>query len=934
MANYCRKCGAKLASDVKFCPECGEKIQPAPAPRAGAKSTVKAGPAGTAGAKSTLKAGTAGATGPDKNRDPGRKRKSAKGSPGLCVLLSAVMVLELILIAFWQPGLLRTSKKPQNPGTGGGAASTAAGPGAVSAGTGPVSDGKGTEASGDPASGSWEGTIDISERGFSGIVFGASDTAGEPERAQVSIENPAVRFQNGVRLEFGDYCLNEEPGEVSVQPYRVKDDGEYQAVCYDLKMDGGSAEFAGLVTVTLPYDPDWGDNVCVQYYDEENGAWIAKYTEAENGLATIRTTHFSKYAAFRKMVDNSRLSEADGDVFDLEIDEWADSYFDRVHLNYRRLAAQIKAGKIAQDDTLSRLLNEGNRYWMDRGLTISNNTITGADYYIKLEALLANPGASKVLSGLSTKLGYVGMVISLAKLMYQWYRDGFEKALSDNVNDLSALLISIGGQMLGGPVGLIIAACVLCYYVYSTASATISDISLQGNGSLEELAYRTFTSKYVTYNPKTAKLNYTYFDRKNEEHLKAWANGDIYDKPGYHPLPSSAATGYAEWKLVFDNALERKRAYGTDPAKFIDTLLSVYTNVFWNIDDNTRQSYLKNTQWGTFIREPMADSYKTPSTLDQRKFSSSYKKDLYSFLKPYMLHLMEIRYEESLDETFEAYCSLEHELNSTIRVQVTDPRFNNFEQSPYSDHDIGLANESGKEIMIMVSGFGTVEFTKLSWLRRGAPSVLRVKPYHYEKNAPDLFNIRFEMKDRVTTIPLERKEGIWELQAVRYTSHSVTTVNGHVLAESRLDLDVPPDARSFSGKYQSTDEKKNYTGVLPGALVTGEQLNKTLNKDEILKYHIGIEVYMDLPENLDYSRFNANEFRDNRIESRLVWQSVDQGKQSFFETQNVTPLAEGTRTLFINYGLFTLIYRERPEDEASAKKWKLAPVDAGGDIHL
>jgi hypothetical protein len=236
--------------------------------------------------------------------------------------------------------------------------------------------------------------------------------------------------------------------------------------------------------------------------------------------------------------------------------------------------------------------------------------------------------------------------------------------------------------------------------------------------------------------------------------------------------------------------------------------------------------------------------------------------------------------------------------------------------------------------MIKVSGFGTVEFTKLSWLRRGAPSVLRVKPYHYEKNAPDLFNIRFEMKDRVTTIPLERKEGIWELQAVRYTSHSVTTVNGHVLAESRLDLDVPPDARSFSGKYQSTDGNKNYTGVLPGALATGEQLNKTLNKDEILKYHIGIEVYMDLPENLDYSRFNANEFRDNRIESRLVWQSVDQGKQSFFETQNVTPLAEGTRTLFINYGLFTLIYRERPEDEASGKKWKLAPVDAGGDIKL
>ncbi|MBO5599325.1 MAG: hypothetical protein J5943_12115 [Oribacterium sp.] len=46
---------------------------------------------------------------------PQPKPKSRKG---LCIVLTIVMVLELVLIAFWQPGLLRSGRKESVGGSG------------------------------------------------------------------------------------------------------------------------------------------------------------------------------------------------------------------------------------------------------------------------------------------------------------------------------------------------------------------------------------------------------------------------------------------------------------------------------------------------------------------------------------------------------------------------------------------------------------------------------------------------------------------------------------------------------------------------------------------------------------------------------------------------------------------------------------------------
>ena len=102
MANFCRKCGTRLTPNAKFCPNCGQPTAHG--------STVSGQASGSGPARPALTPGrgngqTFGMT-PDAPRAP-----QAKSRAGLCILLSAVMVLELALIAFWQPGLLRSDRK-------------------------------------------------------------------------------------------------------------------------------------------------------------------------------------------------------------------------------------------------------------------------------------------------------------------------------------------------------------------------------------------------------------------------------------------------------------------------------------------------------------------------------------------------------------------------------------------------------------------------------------------------------------------------------------------------------------------------------------------------------------------------------------------------------------------------------------------------------
>ena len=103
MANFCRNCGTRLTPNVKFCPNCGQPI--APGTTVSGQAASGSGPAGPALTPGRGNGQTFGNT-------PGTLRApQAKSRAGLCVLLSAVMVLELVLIAFWQPGLLRSDRK-------------------------------------------------------------------------------------------------------------------------------------------------------------------------------------------------------------------------------------------------------------------------------------------------------------------------------------------------------------------------------------------------------------------------------------------------------------------------------------------------------------------------------------------------------------------------------------------------------------------------------------------------------------------------------------------------------------------------------------------------------------------------------------------------------------------------------------------------------
>ena len=231
---------------------------------------------------------------------PSRPVRSGGAKSGLLVFLCLIMVVELVVGAFWRPGFLRSGGSGGHDGGSG--TITAGGMGDGSSGgdgSGWAADTQGTDGEPggvisslsegygiagedlDPETGEqiapgnprWIG-VDITEEDLRSAV---------PVTVPVSPENTVVQA-DGITVDFGDFNLTEEDTlEVRSLGEKHDDNSGDRLVIYDFALASGRHTFPTEVTLTIPRTA--GDRSGrVLYYNDEAKMWepIA-FEESDDG---------------------------------------------------------------------------------------------------------------------------------------------------------------------------------------------------------------------------------------------------------------------------------------------------------------------------------------------------------------------------------------------------------------------------------------------------------------------------------------------------------------------------------------------------------------------------------------------------------------------------------------------------------------------------
>ena len=670
MAKFCTECGSRLPAGVRFCPECGTAVEgetPAvviPAPPGSTvtvSDTPPEAPRKAPAPKKRVKSATS-----QKTQKKGKSRKKNRA----CLFLAVVFVIELAVAGFRYPGFFRKN-------------------------------GEGETELYTPEDFFTPAKSPLA--GVSSLYYTAEDYAGEIERYTVSPSAPVCEALCGVRVDFGKYCLGGEEAEVGVQPLPQRSDGQYVCAAYDLTLNGGSAEFAGLAAVTLSYDPAWGENVFVQYYNEDTGAWETLYTETDGaGHATFYTDHFCTFAVFKELVE---LGGTPGTIFRPVPGE--DGRHTRVVLDYGALASYVR-NRGSED--LSSVGSYTENDWAERGAGILGNYSSGMDAVVQVEALAAaTPGAEAALGSMSKVLGRFGMVMTAGKLAAQFCRTGnLTETLNENRSDLVSLGLAAGSMTAVGSLAALCNVAGIAVFAYSMGSGVVKDISLQGAADKTEWAYRNFSNHYLVYNERTGLCSVRYVGN-------AWEDAQSVYDAAEHPLTTSSNDDYIEWKKPFDDA---KKLRGNRGSEYIQRLIESCVNAFWQTEQRDRktfQSYLKNTPDGLLGLGKLEDAYESPTAEKRKQYTDRYRSDLMGWLRPY---IDELTKKAALDVLADVYASAretESALNEELTFTLRDP-------APGKRYVLSASGGDGW-VLSEENGY-TVSCTRRSYLDAGSPAML------------------------------------------------------------------------------------------------------------------------------------------------------------------------------------------------------------------
>ena len=696
MSKFCRNCGNPLPDGVRFCPECGEPVMPMQqqdqqklqqeSPHAEAHSDGQFTRSGGVLIPEEF------AKKNDEKARPSENKPKKKGK-GWIAVVAVLLIAATVAILVFRPFAAKNSE--------------------------------GIEVY-EPVGGTkWEEMTDEELDALFDIPTGASTLAfssdaykTKAERVSVDNNNKKAKTESGVKVTFDDYCLTDEARELQVRSLGKISDENYEAVGYDLTLNGESAKFYGLAKVTLPYDKSWGEDVFVQYKNEKTGAWEIIYAKPDGkGHVTFSTEHFCTFAVFRDMVKSGKGKSSDS-LF-TEYNAGGEELRSMIKINWAALAALVREGKLNMDTQLKDLTTKGDAYFAKHANTLISHSVTGMEYLSKLAQY----------AQFAEKLGSLGKLLTVGTFLYQGYSDGWSKAIDDNGTDLVMLGVGIGGTVTG-PVGWVCSGISLGYFIYKAGSDGLQYVRDGGQDSIAEYAYREFTSKYMMINKKTGQTGtYYHWDQDARDN---YMNSKGYNRKGWQYLTYNDKTDKNNnaWADLIGYAMAREDAGKGSAAAYIEEVIDSYCNYFWENKSTSKNIYqfMKNTD--APLSGKLIDGYKQPSKEKQKEYTQNLKNDIYKMLRPQMEIIFNQDYQKYLNSIYSHFLRLEQMMNEMYYIELKDPKAEYFSQSEYSKHPIGLAVSADEKPFFTNSWHRAqtckLEFTYLSWLKYGCPSVLKI----------------------------------------------------------------------------------------------------------------------------------------------------------------------------------------------------------------
>ncbi|MDO4488167.1 MAG: zinc ribbon domain-containing protein [Eubacteriales bacterium] len=510
-----------------------------------------------------------------------------------------------------------------------------------------------------------ETTADV--KGLSSIKPSNKDYKIKPETADVSIENPSVKLESGVSVDFGTGNLVGEE-QLNVISMGTKSDDEFEAELYDFDM-GDSNKFPLLVEIKLPYDKSWGDNVFVQYYNEATKQWEIIWSEVtKTGEAVFWTDHFSTFAVFKEMVEKGG-SEVEA-AANSPIYKPRDSrmtLLTQCELDYAALAYDLRSRKI-NVNALSTDVT-GTR-GVQSAIDTFNNTNTFGTTILDAADLASG---TSVFGSLTQKIGILGNVLTIGKIIVQMSEsDSILEVLKNNSTDIMSMAVSITGTVAGGTTATVCSAIALSLFTYGLTTSYISSASLMGGANETDFGYRYFTANYLTYHTSTNQIGVKYGKTEYEKVSQLWMADEL-------SLRVSEAD-YGQWMMAFDYLFKK---YENSPEKFlpaIENLIDAYCTAFWKLEDagsDVYYRYLKEGKAGRVSLDSLESKYKKPTQSEREEYTAYFKRDLVGWLSPLVQEYAKKATNQMLTLALQSAVALEHDLNETVTFQLVDRAPNN-----------------------------------------------------------------------------------------------------------------------------------------------------------------------------------------------------------------------------------------------------------------
>ncbi len=502
---------------------------------------------------------------------------------------------------------------------------------------------------------SFADSSEIWQSGLSDIAISKSDLSIEPVCANVSGTNNRVELSNGVSVDFGEFNLGEEEMTLEVREVGVKSDDSYEALVYDFSLED-MRQFASNVEITVPYDTSWGEDVFLQYFNEDTGEWELKWSDVDgNGNLTFTTNHFSTYAVFRSKIN--ALIKSESGIFGVYDDPEGNPYKQYVTINHKLLRQEVDNGTAKTIEDLEKRSKNDFLTSALEGIGVSSDVAESTDILVSLA------GDSSVVKSVSDALGAFGDIMSVTKVMIKLYQtEDFVKTFKDCKSELESLALGAIGTAAGGPVSAVCSTISVGIFIYDKFEA----FNYNDTKSAAEYAYREFSDNYITYKMNTDILKgvcgYNYRDDKNYEDVK---NSTMqYDEMR---LKSSATSEYADWYEPL-NYISNHYDFKAVPTA-IESLIRQYTSVFFNKfvkDKKAFEKFLEETPYGVLGFSSLKDNYEEPSEADRKEYVERYQKELYKRLKPYIENVVKDSKTKLLDGVVQSSTELEKQLNKTI----------------------------------------------------------------------------------------------------------------------------------------------------------------------------------------------------------------------------------------------------------------------------